>query len=172
MLIDINANQIRELATRILGRLAKRNPGYIFPTIRKVLLEFITASSSESDDVHKKESNSKLLGLTIRKFPRIARPYVESLIKQLVDTIRANQSPRLCAYSLLALGDLAEVAGEEMLRYNNELLPLVIDNFQDQSSASKRDSALKALSQIIVNTGFVIEVRVNSLPLLRHFGSC
>jgi serine/threonine-protein kinase mTOR len=155
-------HEIREIATRMLGRLAKRNPGYIHPNIRTLLLEFIAASSTDTDDIHKKESSAKLLGLTIRKFPKLAKPYIESLVKHFVSIVRANQSPRLCAYSLSALGDLSEVAGEEMITNLDELLPLVIENFQDQSSASRRDSALKALSQIIVNTGYVIE------PIVRY----
>lgn len=159
-------HEIREIATRMLGRLAKRNPGYIHPHIRTLLLEFIASSSADTDDLHKKESSAKLLGLTIRKFPKLAKPYIESLVKHFVSIVRANQSPRLCAYSLSALGDLAEVAGEEMIANLDELLPLVIENFQDQSSASRRDSALKALSQIIVNTGYVIEPIVKYPKLL------
>jgi len=107
-----------------------------------------------------------LLGLIVKKFPKLTRPYVTPLVQQLVKAIKANESPRLCAYSLSALGDVAEVAGEDLAQNNDELLPLVIDNFQDQTSASRRDAALKALAQIIENTGSVIEPFIKYPKLL------
>jgi len=56
-----------------------------------------------------------------------------------------------------ALGELARVGGEDLIPYLDDLMPLIIDTLQDQSSTTKRDAALKTLGQLASNTGFVIE---------------
>lgn len=48
-----------------------------------------------------------------------------------------------------------KVAGETMMNYMDKLIPLVIDNFQEQSSSTKRNVALNTLNQLVENTGIV-----------------
>lgn len=40
---------------------------------------------------------------------------------------------------LAAIGELGEVGGEDMRAYVEDLLPLIIDTLQDQSSVAKRE---------------------------------
>jgi FKBP12-rapamycin complex-associated protein len=110
-----------------------------------------------SEDVHKKESSAKLYGKVIRSLSKLVKPYTDTLVKQLLGVIKQEQSSRLSAYGLAALGDLAEVAGDTMLQYMDELMPLVIENFQEQSSSTKRYVALKTLDSLVENTGYVID---------------
>jgi FKBP12-rapamycin complex-associated protein len=43
-----------------------------------------------------------------------------------------------------------------MMNYLDKLIPLVIDNFQEQSSSIKRNVALDTLYQLVENTGTVL----------------
>ena len=44
-----------------------------------------------------------------------------------------------------------------MIPYIPELMPLIIETLQDQSSPAKRDAALRTLGQLASNSGYVIE---------------
>jgi len=149
-------DQIRELAVLLLGRLSAINPAYIFPSLRSYLVDVVKEIEA-SEDIHKKESSARLFGKVIRSLSKLVKPYTDTLVKQLLGVIRQEQSSRLSAYGLAALGDLAEVAGDTMLQYMDELMPLVIENFQEQSSSTKRYVALKTLDSLVENTGYVIE---------------
>jgi FKBP12-rapamycin complex-associated protein len=140
----------------LLGRLSAINPAYIFPSLRSYLVDVVKEIEA-SEDIHKKESSAKLFGKVIRSLSKLVKPYTDTLVKQLLGVIRQEQSSRLSAYGLAALGDLAEVAGDTMLQYMDELMPLVIENFQEQSSSTKRYVALKTLDSLVENTGYVIE---------------
>lgn len=84
------------------------------------------------------------------------KPYVESILKALLPKSR-DPSPAVASSVFAALGELARVGGEDLIPYLDNLMPLIIDALQDQSSTVKRDAALKTLGQLTSNTGFVIE---------------
>ena len=67
---------------------------------------------------------------------------------------------------LTALGELATVGGEDMVPYIPELMPLIIETLQDQSSPAKRDVAPRTLGQLASNSGYVIEPYVEYPQLL------
>lgn len=54
------------------------------------------------------------------------------------------------------IGELARVAGEELVPNIKSVLDLVIGMLNDQTSNLKRDAALKTLGQLVSNTGEVI----------------
>jgi len=58
---------------------------------------------------------------------------------------------------LQAFGELAQVGGEAMLPYMDQLMPNFIEILQDQSSPMKRSAALTALGRLASNTGYVID---------------
>lgn len=61
-----------------------------------------------------------------------------------------------------ALGDVAVVAGEDMRVYVDDLLPIVIANFQDQNNSYKKTVALRTLDRLFSRTGYVID------PLIKY----
>lgn len=62
----------------------------------------------------------------------------------------------VAAHCVTGIGELARVAGEELVPETDKLLNLLISMLNDQTSLMKRDAALKALGQVASNTGAVI----------------
>ncbi|ORX99768.1 PtdIns-3-kinase tor2 [Basidiobolus meristosporus CBS 931.73] len=155
---------IREVAITIIGRLANHNPAYVMPSLRKSLIQLLTELEYSSVSRNKEES-AHLLSHLIAAAQRLIKPYVEPILKVLLSKSR-DRSPGVASSVLNAIGELALVGGEDMLDYLDDLLPLIMETLQDQSSSTKRDAALRALGQIASNTGFVIDPYLNYPNLL------
>ncbi|KJK91638.1 Phosphatidylinositol 3-kinase [Metarhizium anisopliae BRIP 53284] len=155
---------IREVAISIIGRLARFNPAYVIPSLRKTLIQMLTELEF-SDVARNKEESAKLLSLLVQNAQSLIKPYVEPMISVLLPKAK-DSSPSVAATILKALGDLATVGGEDMLPYKDRLMPLIIDALQDQSSNIKREAALNALGQLASNSGYVIEPYLDYPQLL------
>ncbi|RDA95477.1 hypothetical protein CP533_5392 [Ophiocordyceps camponoti-saundersi (nom. inval.)] len=146
---------IREVAISIIGRLAKFNPAYVIPSLRKTLIQMLTELEF-SDVARNKEESAKLLSLLVQNAQTLIKPYVEPMISVLLPKA-SDPLPSVAATILKAIGELATVGGEDMLPYKDRLMPLIIDALQDQSSNMKREAALNALGHLASNSGYVIE---------------
>ncbi|CAO3650716.1 unnamed protein product [Cunninghamella blakesleeana] len=146
---------IREIAITIIGRLTTYNPAYVMPSLRKTLIQLLTELEYSVVSRHKEES-ARLVSLLVGAAQRLTKPYIEPILKVLLPKAR-DPSPGVVSAVLGALGELAAVSGEDMIPHLDELLPLIMETLQDQSSSSKREAALKTLGQLASNTGFVIE---------------
>ncbi|KAG9294210.1 hypothetical protein G9A89_021569 [Geosiphon pyriformis] len=146
---------IREITITIIGRLAAYNPAYIIPSLRKTLIEILTELEYSSVS-RKKEESARLLGLLVSASRKLVEPYVQPILSALIPKSR-DSSPAVASSVLGAIGELARVGGEVLIPYLDDLMPLIIEALQDQSSTIKRDAALKTLGQLTSNTGFVIE---------------
>ena len=56
---------------------------------------------------------------------------------------------------MAAIGELAQVAREEMKYCVDDLCPIIMDMLQDSSSLAKREVALWTFGQLVENTGYV-----------------
>jgi FKBP12-rapamycin complex-associated protein len=146
---------IREYAITIIGRLSVHNPAYVMPSLRKTLIQLLTEIEYSGLSRNKEES-ARLLALLVIASQRLVKPYVESIIKVLLPKAK-DQSAGVVSSILAALGELARVGGDDLLPFMDQLMPLIIDTLQDQSSPTKRGAALKTLGQLASNTGYVIE---------------
>ncbi|KAI1329513.1 TOR kinase [Xylariaceae sp. FL0255] len=146
---------IREVAISIIGRLARHNPAYVIPSLRKTLIQMLTELEF-SDVARNKEESAKLLSLLVQNAQALIRPYVEPMISVLLPKA-SEQNPAVAATILKAIGELATVGGEDMLPYKDRLMPIIIDALQDQSSIAKREAALHTLGQLASNSGYVID---------------
>ncbi len=54
---------------------------------------------------------------------------------------------------MAAIGELAQVAQEDMKYCLDELCPIIMDMLQDSSSLAKREVALWTFGQLVENTG-------------------
>ncbi|KAI7521619.1 TOR1 phosphatidylinositol 3-kinase, partial [Hortaea werneckii] len=72
----------------------------------------------------------------------------------------------VAATTLKALGDLATVGGDEMMKYIDQLMGIIIRSLQDLASDKKREAALCTLGQLATNAGYVIEPYVDHPQLL------
>lgn len=145
---------IREVAISIIGRLAGHNPAYVIPALRKTLIQMLT-ELEYSDVARNKEESAKLLSLLVQNAQGLIKPYVESMMAVLLPKAR-DPSSAVAATILKAIGELCTVGGEDMLSHKDEMMPIIIDALQDQSSIPKRLAALHTLGQLASNSGYVI----------------
>jgi FKBP12-rapamycin complex-associated protein len=145
---------IREVAISIIGRLARFNPAYVIPSLRKTLIQMLTELEF-SDVARNKEESAKLLSLLVQNAQTLIKPYVDPMISVLLPKA-SDPNPSVAATILKAIGELATVGGEDILPYKDRLMPIIIDALQDQSSNAKREAALHALGQLASGSGYVI----------------
>ncbi|KAI2636825.1 TOR kinase [Xylaria nigripes] len=146
---------IREVTIAIIGRLARHNPAYVIPSLRKTLIQMLTQLEF-SEGARNKEESAKLLSLLVQNAQGLVKPYVDPMISVLLP--KANEpNPAVAATILKAIGELATVGGEDMIPYKDKLMPIIIDALQDQSSIVKREAALHTLGQLASNSGYVID---------------
>ncbi|KAF2244260.1 ARM repeat-containing protein [Trematosphaeria pertusa] len=146
---------IREAAMSIVGRLTTVNPAYVFPSLRKVLLQLLT-EVNYSNSPRTKEESAKLISNLVGAADHLIKPLVDPIVAVLLP--KANDpNPEVASTTLKAIGDLATVGGEGMIRYLPELMPIILEFMQDLGSDSKRFAALRALGQLATNAGYVME---------------
>ncbi|KAL0469619.1 phosphatidylinositol 3-kinase [Neurospora intermedia] len=146
---------IREVAVSIIGRLARYNPAYVIPQLRKTIIQMLT-ELEYTDVARSKEESSKLLSLLTQHAQDLVKPYVNSITEVLLPKAR-DPTPSVAATVLQAIGELCTVGGESMLAYKDTLMPIIIDALQDQSAPIKREAALHTLGQLASNAGYVIK---------------
>ncbi|TID24911.1 60S ribosomal protein [Venturia nashicola] len=146
---------IREAAMTIIGRLTNINPAYVFPSLRKVLIQLLT-DIEYSNSARNKEESAKLISHLVGASSKLIKPYVQPMIKVLLPKAR-DSNPEVASTTLQAIGNLADVGGEDMKEFIPELMTILIENLQDLSSDSKRTAALHALGQLALSCGYVIE---------------
>jgi serine/threonine-protein kinase mTOR len=146
---------IRAAAISIIGRLTHVNPAYVMPSLRKTLIQLLT-ELEYSTVAQTKQESAKLLSLLVANAEKLIKPYVDPMMMVLLPKAK-DPTPEVASSILKAIGELATVGGEEMLRYIPDLMPTIIDTLQDQSSPMKREAALRTLGQLASNSGYVIE---------------
>ncbi|WWC91382.1 uncharacterized protein L201_006326 [Kwoniella dendrophila CBS 6074] len=156
----------RELAIGIIGRLAQHNPAYVMPPLRKSLINLVT-ELEYSTNAKQKEESAKLLELLIGAAAGLVKSYAPTILSVLLRTASSPEtSVAVQAHCVMCVGELARVAGEELVPNVQTILTLVIDMLNDQSSTLKRDAALKTLGQVVSNTGEVIKPYIDHPQLL------
>lgn len=155
---------IQKVAIQIIGRLSSINPAYIVPFLRKTLIQLLT-QLEYSTASRKKEESATLLSLLISSSKNVTKPYVKPIIDVLLPKAR-DKSASVASSSIAALGELTVVGGEDVKPFIPDLMPLILETFQDQGSSFKRDSALKTLGQLSGSTGYVIQPLLDYPQLL------
>ncbi|KAF1821278.1 TOR1 phosphatidylinositol 3-kinase [Dissoconium aciculare CBS 342.82] len=146
---------IREAAITIIGRLTAVNPAYVFPSLRKVLIQLLTEIEYSNSAQNKRES-AQLISHLVKASSKLITPYVDPMVKVLLPKA-ADANADVAATTLRALGDLAVVGGEGMKEYIPDLMSIIIRSLQDLASPKKREAALCTLGQLATNSGYVIE---------------
>jgi phosphatidylinositol kinase/protein kinase (PI-3 family) len=154
LFIALNDEQfeIRSAAINAVCRLATKNPAYVFPALRKKLLQLLS-ELQYSDDGLGKEQSALALSQLIAGSRRLTQPYTLSIFNSLIGLV-SDSDTRVAAQVMEALGQLARVSN--MAAHIDTLLPTIIDTLQDQSSQSKRRAALETLGHLVQSTGYVI----------------
>lgn len=149
--------KVREVAIVIIGRLAKHNPAYVMPSLRKALIQLLTELEYSTLSRHKEEA-AKLLTEVVRASQRLVKSYALPMLEVLLP--KANDpSVGVAARVMECLGELAKVGGEDLAPNVDQLMRLAIDQLSSTapgSSTAKRDAALKTLGLVASNTGHVV----------------
>ena len=146
---------VREEAVIIIGRLTTTNPAYVFPPLRKLLVNLLTGLGY-SNTARQKEDSAKLLSLFVKNATSLVRSFVNPMVSALLPKA-TDTNPGVASTTITALGDLTLVGAEEMRKHIPQLMPIIIDALQDLASQEKRNAAMKTLSALAVNSGYVIE---------------
>ncbi|KAG6841465.1 hypothetical protein C0991_010890 [Blastosporella zonata] len=149
----------RVIAVGLIGRLAKHNPAYVMPSLRKALIQLLT-ELEYSTILRNREECTRLLTLLVSATQRLIKPYALPMLKVLLP--KANDpNPTVAANVLMCLGELTCVSGEDAMPHVPELMQVIMSRLADPSLI-KRDAALHTLGQVCSSTGYVIS------PLADH----
>ncbi|KZZ93990.1 TorA protein [Ascosphaera apis ARSEF 7405] len=155
---------VRKAAITIIGRLSSVNPAYVFPPLRKLLVNLLT-SLEFATTARQKEESAQLIGLFVGNATKLIRSYVEPIVNCLLPRATDGNSG-VSATTLNALGALCNVGGEEMRNYLPQIMPVILEALQDLSSQGKREAALRMLGSLASNAGYVIDPYVEYPQLL------
>ena len=155
---------IREAAMNIIGRLTAVNPAYVFPSLRKVLIQLLTEIEYSNSPNNKRES-AQLISDLVSASSKLIKPYVDPMVTVLLPRAE-DPNADVAATTLRALGDLATVGGDEMVKYIPVLMKIIIRGLQDIASPKKREAALCTLGQLASNSGYVIDPYIDHPELL------
>ncbi|KAF2718139.1 TOR1 phosphatidylinositol 3-kinase [Polychaeton citri CBS 116435] len=155
---------IREAAITIIGRLTAVNPAYVFPSLRKVLVQLLTEIEYSNNPTSRRES-AQLISHLVSASSKLIKSYVDPMVTVLLP--KADESHAdVAATALRAIGSLATVGGDEMHKYVPALMTIIIRSLQDIGSPNKREAALSALGQLASNSGYVIQPYTDHPELL------
>lgn len=142
--------QNRETAVGLIGRLAKHNPAYVMPSLRKARIQLLT-ELEYSTVLRNREECTRLLTLLVSATQRLIKPYALPMLRALLP--KANDvNPTVAANVLMCLGELACVGGEDAMPHVPELMQVILSRLSDPSLI-KRDAALHTLGQVCSSTG-------------------
>ncbi|OLL26279.1 Phosphatidylinositol 3-kinase tor2 [Neolecta irregularis DAH-3] len=155
---------IRELAISIIGRLTSHNPACVMPSLRKTLIQLLT-ELQYSGASRSKEESAILLSLLVRAAQTLFRPYIEPMMKVLLPKA-CDSAPTVATSVITCIGELAQIGGSDMVPYHKDLVPLIIETLRDQSLPAKREAALRTLSHLAGNSGYVMDPYLDYPELL------
>ncbi|KAL9028784.1 MAG: hypothetical protein Q9196_002897 [Gyalolechia fulgens] len=156
--------EVREAAITIVGRLTEINPAYIFPPLRKLLVNLMTGIKCSKDPKFEEDA-ARLISVFIANCSKIVRPYVSPLVNTLLPNTTAL-NVTVATAAIKAIGELSTVGGTDVVPYIPQLMPTIIDALQDLSSTAKRDAALHTLGQLASSSGYVIQPYIDHPHLL------
>ncbi|KAF7309821.1 Serine/threonine-protein kinase TOR [Mycena indigotica] len=163
----------RVVAAGLIGRMARYNPAYVMPSLRKTLIQLLTELEYSSVTSNREES-TRLLTLLVHHTQRLIAPYALPMLAVLLQKAQASASSsvsgnNVSASMLICLGTLASVGGEEARERIPQLMPLFVQALQDPSLA-KREAALNALGRVCSSTGYVVDPLLDYPQLLPVLG--
>ncbi|KAJ7189156.1 phosphatidylinositol 3-kinase [Mycena filopes] len=158
----------RVTAAALIGRMARHNPAYVMPSLRKTLIQLLTELEYSTVPLNREES-TRLLTILVVNTQRLIRPYALPMLAVLLQKANAVAAPAgISASMLTCLGALASVGGEDARPYLPALMPALVAGLAD-ASLVKREAALSALGRVCSSTGYVVAPLVEYpglLPLL------
>jgi phosphatidylinositol kinase/protein kinase (PI-3 family) len=147
---------VRERAITLLGRLSRRNPAFVLPYLRKLLIQLLAELKQFDADTLNQEQSAKLLGHLIASAPVLIKPYVRSILDVLVPKLETSRSGVVVCV-LSTLGNLALTGGVLMGPNLDQIISCILRILQDKTATARRAIALTTLSRIVSSTGAAID---------------
>ncbi|KAE8201307.1 hypothetical protein CF336_g251, partial [Tilletia laevis] len=161
---------VRSIATTIIGRLAKENPAWVMPSLRKALIQLLTELEYSSAS-RKKEQAAKLLTELLKSSQHLVKSYAIPMLHVLLPKAK-DEDPGVAARVIECLGELAKVGGEDLSGSVNDLLALSVDQLNANmgvGNVAKRDAALRTLGLVVSNCGYEENPYLQYRTLLGNF---
>lgn len=147
---------VRQESVDIIGRLTAYKPSVALPLMRKILIQLLT--DLEYGLAKQKEEAAQLLKIVVSRANIHIKPYIDPIILVLIPKANdVKNTPGVTSKILAALGEISLIGEQDLLPYVDDIMPLIIDCLQDQSSVMKREAALKMLGQLSTSTCWVVE---------------
>lgn len=157
--------EIRKEAYKLVGRLTFFNPAFIVPPLRKNLIQLITNLEYGGNTTRIKEESTVLLSILISSTGDLTKSYTKQIMDALLPQA-TDSSPVVSASAIAAIGCLTEVSCDLILPFISQIMPILIETFEDQTSSLKRDASIKTLGQIAGSSGYVIQPLLDYPQLL------
>jgi FKBP12-rapamycin complex-associated protein len=143
----------RQAALRLLGRLSRRNPGCVFPMLRRIMMQCSTELhflGHVRQQERKQQQATALLGTLVEAAPALVAPYATSLLGGLMQQLRSESSENLLVTSLLStVGKLVLQVPHEDLAAVPDLSAVVVAHILDRTSQAKQIEAMRALGAVV-----------------------
>jgi len=138
----------------VIRRVVHTNPAFVLPALRKVVKQHLTELKYGSTLIDQHNS-LLLLSQLISSSPTIVKPHVRDILQALMPKLKSSDS-QVSASALTTLSQLTTVDQEIVALHVHQLLPLIVQQLQDQTSLDKMQVALGALGNVIQCTSIPI----------------
>ncbi|KAJ2745782.1 phosphatidylinositol kinase- protein kinase tor1 [Coemansia sp. BCRC 34301] len=163
LLLNDEVFDMRLNALAVAGRLSKKNPAYLQPTLRRMVTQLLTEFDLARSSSEREECIQLLITLALTAEYWV-RPFVDNILQ--VITPHIDDSPPQLACKLFDIvAALARAGGSHLASYHDRLLTSITLALGDQTSAPKRMSALQALQDCIAHSGLNIDPQTRYQPL-------
>eukprot|EP01156_Anaeramoeba_ignava_P023638 Anaeramoba_ignava/c21679_g1_i1.p1 GENE.c21679_g1_i1~~c21679_g1_i1.p1 ORF type:complete len:2020 (+),score=411.29 c21679_g1_i1:2184-8243(+) len=148
--------EVRKLSITIIGKIGEISPSIVLPTLRNTLMGLLTEFEISQSRIIRDQSVELLVHL-VQYSNKLIRPYCDSMMQSFLSKIEnlSDDNQEVTSYVLSAIGNIIEVGGEKMGKYQEDLLPVLAHYMIDQNPTFCL-SALQTMGKLVQFTGFVI----------------
>lgn len=151
---------VKKAVLNLLGRISDKNPAYIMPALRKILMQYLN-DLKYAPTLSSKEKQCTLLTCLVASAEVLTKPHVTAIMDVLVPLLESsNKNSAICSIAISCVGELARVSGENSKYFLNKVVPLILTILKNNStliSMREKIIAVKSLSQLIRSSGKVVE---------------
>ena len=131
--------QIQEAVVGLLGVLAELNPAYVYPKLRRQILESIGQLSSSKIN-NFEEQSAKCIAVLAETSPKFVMPYMDSILSALEPHLsQEKRTVGVTFHVLNALSHLASLGGMDIVKHLPLLFKPLLQYLQDSTSLSRRE---------------------------------
>lgn len=164
---------VRDTALSLLCDLGRDNPAYILPVLRLYLTHLLTVLRCDGDHFsQRRQQATELISTLVHNALYFIKPYTGVLVEAFMSRIEearnslSTEDALPVLQSIVAMGGLSSLL--DLDPFKEVVVPVIVSLIVDGQGVNNsfRIAALKALSAIALNTGFVVKPYVDHVSLL------